>query len=42
VLVVVAGITFLAINLALRQGPFDRFLLLLAGRLATPGRLAAQ
>jgi hypothetical protein len=34
VLVVVAGITFLAINLALRMGPFPRFLLVVAAAAA--------
>ncbi len=44
VLVVVAGITFLAINLALRLQPFDRFLLLLAAAalLAAPSLLAGR
>ncbi len=44
VLVVVAGITFLAINLALRLQPFTRFLVLLAAAalLATPALLARR
>ena len=43
-LVVVAGITFLAINLALRLQPLERFLLLLAAAalLAAPSRLAGR
>jgi hypothetical protein len=44
VMVVVAGITFLAINLALRLSAFERFLLLLAAAalLAAPSLLAAR
>jgi len=44
VLVVVAGITFLAINLALRLQPFTRFLVLLAAAalLAAPALLARR